>query len=598
LSTRPQRTDGYAPIREYAAIGDGRTVALVARDGAVDWLCLPDLDSPSVFAALLDAERGGRFELQPEESFDATRRYRPGTNVLDTTFTTAQGVVRITDAMTLPTHGLAPYRELVRRVEGLAGQVPMRWRVVPKPGYGAEVQLERRADVPIAARGADAVALITWDAGEPAVNAGTIEGRFVAAEGQVADLVLVAAHEEPLVLPSRADVAARLAGTEEVWRTWSDRRRYEGPWRDAVVRSALALKLLVFAPSGAIAAAPTTSLPETIGGERNWDYRFSWPRDSAFTLRALLALGCSREADAFFWWLLHATQLTHPEVRVLYRLDGRLEADERSLPLSGYRGSRPVRIGNGAAGQTQLDVYGEVMDAASEVARARGRLDRDHARRLAEIADHVSEIWHRPDAGIWEVRSEPGHFTQSKMMCAVALDRACSLAEKGMLHGDVDRWRRARDEIRAFVEDRCYAEDRGSYTRSAEEGLLDASLLLGVIAGYDEPTAPRLLGTVDAIRRELARGPLVIRYVGEDGLPGEEGAFLACSFWLAEAYARQGRIDEATTLMDELIGLANDVGLYAEEIDPETGDFLGNFPQGLSHLSLISAAVAVAEASG
>jgi GH15 family glucan-1,4-alpha-glucosidase len=598
LTARPQRIDGYAPIRDYAAIGDGRTVALVALDGAVDWLCLPDLDSPSVFAALLDADNGGRFELQPEESFDATRRYRPGTNILETTFATARGVVRITDAMTLPTYGLAPFRELVRRIEGLAGEVPMRWRVVPRPGYGTEVQLERRAGVPVAARGADASAVITWDAGEPTLRADRIEGRFVAAEGQVADLVLVAAHEEPLVLPSQADVATRLAGTEQIWREWSDSRSYEGPWRDAVIRSALALKLLVFAPSGAIAAAPTTSLPEAIGGERNWDYRYSWPRDSAFTLRALLALGCSREADAFFWWLLHATQLTHPQVRVLYRLDGRLDANERSLPLSGYRGSRPVRIGNGAAGQTQLDVYGEVMDAASEMARARGRLDRDHARRLAEIADHVADIWHRPDAGIWEVRSAPAHFTQSKMMCAVALDRACSLAEKGMLQGDAERWRRARDEIRAFVEDRCYAADSGSYTRSAGEGLLDASLLLGVIAGYDEPTAPRLFGTVDAIRRGLTHGPLVIRYVGEDGLPGEEGAFLACSFWLAEAYARQGRIDEAATLMDELIELANDVGLYAEEIDPESGDFLGNFPQGLSHLSLISAAVAVAEASG
>jgi GH15 family glucan-1,4-alpha-glucosidase len=598
LTARPQRIDGYAPIRDYAAIGDGRTVALVALDGAVDWLCLPDLDSPSVFAALLDADNGGRFELQPEDSFDATRRYRPGTNILETTFATARGVVRITDAMTLPTYGLAPFRELVRRIEGLAGEVPMRWRVVPRPGYGTEVQLERRAGVPVAARGADASAVITWDAGEPTLRADRIEGRFVAAEGQVADLVLVAAHEEPLVLPSQADVATRLAGTEQIWREWSDSRSYEGPWRDAVIRSALALKLLVFAPSGAIAAAPTTSLPEAIGGERNWDYRYSWPRDSAFTLRALLALGCSREADAFFWWLLHATQLTHPQVRVLYRLDGRLDANERSLPLSGYRGSRPVRIGNGAAGQTQLDVYGEVMDAASEMARARGRLDRDHARRLAEIADHVADIWHRPDAGIWEVRSAPAHFTQSKMMCAVALDRACSLAEKGMLQGDAERWRRARDEIRTFVEDRCYAEDSGSYTRSAGEGLLDASLLLGVIAGYDEPTAPRLLGTVDAIRRGLTHGPLVIRYVGEDGLPGEEGAFLACSFWLAEAYARQGRIDEAATLMDELIELANDVGLYAEEIDPESGDFLGNFPQGLSHLSLISAAVAVAEASG
>jgi GH15 family glucan-1,4-alpha-glucosidase len=592
-----KRIDGYAPIADYAAIGDGRTVALVARDGSIDWLCLPDLDSPSVFGALLDAEQGGRFELRPEEPFDATRRYLPGTNVLETTFTTAHGVVRVTDAMTLPRHGLAPYRELARRIEGVAGRVPVSWRVEPRPGYGAAVDFARRAGVPVVARGADAVAVIAWDAGEPTLNAGAIDGRFVATEGRVADLVLAAAHEEPLVLPSRTDVAARLTATEQLWRDWSRGRSYDGPWREAVIRSALALKLLVFAPSGAIAAAPTTSLPEAIGGERNWDYRFSWPRDSAFTLRALLALGCSREADAFFWWLLHATQLTHPEVRVLYRLNGRSEADERRLPLSGYRGSGPVRIGNGAAGQTQLDVYGEVMDAASEVARARGGLDRDHARRLADIADHVAETWHRPDAGIWEVRSDPTHFTQSKMMCAVALDRACSLAEQGVLRGDVERWRRARVDIHAFVEDHCYSERKRSYTRSADEDHLDASLLLAVIARYDEPAAPRLVGTVDAIRRELARGRLVIRYVGEDGLPGEEGAFLACSFWLAEAYARQGRVGEAAVLMDELIGLANDVGLYAEEIDPESGEFLGNFPQGLSHLALINAAAAVAEAS-
>jgi GH15 family glucan-1,4-alpha-glucosidase len=591
------RIDGYAPITDYAAIGDGRTVALVARDGAIDWLCLPDLDSPSVFGALLDAEAGGRFELRPEESFESARRYLPGTNVLETTFASEHGHVRITDAMTLPTGGLAPYRELVRRVDAVVGRVPMRWRIEPRPAYGARARLERRAGVPVVVRGAEALAVVAWDAGEPAVGDGVVEGRFVAAEGSTAHLVLAAAHQEPLVLPSRADVAARLAATEDAWREWSDARSYEGPWRDAVVRSALALKLLVFAPSGAIAAAATTSLPEAIGGERNWDYRFSWPRDSAFTLRALLALGCSREADAFFFWLLHASQLTHPEVRVLYRLNGRPEAHERSLPLAGYRGSRPVRVGNGAAGQTQLDVYGEVLDAASSVARSRGGLDRDQARRLAGIADHVCETWRQPDSGIWEVRSEPGHFTQSKMMCAVALDRACTLAEQGVLRGDIERWRREREEIRAFVDSRCYSEDKGSYTRSADADVLDASLLLGVIARYDEPTAPRLIATVDAVRRELARGRLVTRYVSEDGLAGEEGAFLACSFWLAEAYARQGRLDEAATLMDELTPLANDVGLYAEEIDPATGDFLGNFPQGLSHLALINAAVAIAEAS-
>jgi GH15 family glucan-1,4-alpha-glucosidase len=592
------RSDGYAPIRDYAAIGDGRTVALVALDGSIDWLCLPDLDSPSTFAALLDADDGGRFELHPEGSFEATRRYLPGTNVLETTFTTPGGVVRVTDAMTLPAAGLAPYRELVRRIDGVAGSVALRWRVEPKAAYGAAARIEKRAGVFVAAHGPDAVAVLAWDAGEPAARDGAIEGDLVTAEGSEGHLVLAAAHQEPLVLPARAEVSARLATTERAWRDWSAGRRYEGPWRDAVVRSALALKVLVFAPSGAIAAAATTSLPETIGGERNWDYRFSWPRDSAFTLRALLALGCAPEAHAFFSWLLHATQLTHPDVRVLYRLNGRPEADERSLQLAGYRRSQPVRVGNAAAAQRQLDVYGEVFDAAREVASAMGGLDRDQARRLAAIADHVCAIWREPDAGIWEVRSERAHFTQSKMMCAVALDRACMLAEQGVLHGDVGRWGRERERIRAFVESRCYSEDRHTYTRSAEDELLDASLLLGVIACYDDPGSPRLVGTVDAIRRELADGPFVTRYVSEDGLPGEEGAFLACSFWLAEAYARQGRVDEATVLLDELIGLANDVGLYAEEIDPKTGAFLGNFPQALSHLALINAAVAVAEAAG
>jgi GH15 family glucan-1,4-alpha-glucosidase len=593
----PNRLDGYAPIGDYAAIGDGRTVALVARDGAIDWLCLPDLDSPSVFGALLDAETGGRFELQPEAPFGTTRRYLPRTNVLETTFTTSGGVARVTDAMTLPTSGLAPYRELVRRVEGVSGRVAMRWRIEPRPGYGTGVRLEERAGVPVATRGQDAVALIAWDAGEPVPRDGGIHGRLLTAEGSLAHVVIAAAHQEPLVFPARSEVESRLTGTERAWRDWSAGRMYEGLWRDAVLRSALALKLLVFAPSGAIAAAATTSLPETIGGERNWDYRFSWPRDSAFTLRALLALGCSREASAFFSWLSHASQLTYPEVRVLYRMNGRTEARERPLPLAGYRGSRPVRVGNAAAGQTQLDVYGEVLDAANEVARSAGGLDRDHARWLAGIADHVCAIWRQPDAGIWEVRSGAAHFTQSKMMCAVALDRACMLAEQGYLRGNLARWRRERDEIRAFVESRCYSEDRQSYTRSADEDLLDASLLLGVIARYDEARAPRLVGTVDAVRRELRHGPFVTRYVGEDGLPGEEGAFLACSFWLVEAYARQGRLDEATALMDDLIGLSNDVGLYAEEVDPATGAFLGNFPQALSHLALINAAAAVAGAT-
>ena len=592
-----KRVDGYAAIADYAVVGDGRTAALVARDGSIDWLCLPDLDSPSTFGALLDARVGGCFELAPERPFEASRRYLPGTNVLETTFSTADGAVRVTDALALPIGGLAPYREVVRRVEGLSGRVPMRWRVEPRPGYGTHARVERRAGLPVVAYGKDALAVIGWDAGEPAVANGAIQGDFVAGAGNVCHLVLAATHQEPLVFPARDESETRLEGTERFWREWSDARAYDGPWREAVLRSALALKLLVFAPSGAIAAAVTTSLPEEIGGERNWDYRFSWPRDSAFVLRSLLELGCSRESEAFFFWLMHASQLTHPEVHVLYRLNGRVEADERSLRLAGYRESRPVRAGNGAAGQKQHDVYGEVLEAAAQIARSTGGLDRDEGARLAEVADHVCRIWREPDAGIWEVRSDAAHFTQSKMMCAVALDRACELADEGFLRGDVARWRQERAKIREFIETRCYSEAKQSYTRSADEDLLDASLLMGVIDRYDEPTAPRLLGTVDAVRRELADGPFVHRYQTEDGVPGEEGAFLACSFWLAEAYACQGRLDEATVLMDELVGLANDVGLYSEEIDPATGEFLGNFPQGLSHLALISAAVAISEAA-
>jgi GH15 family glucan-1,4-alpha-glucosidase len=591
----PTRIDGYAPISEYAAIGDGRTVALVARDGAVDWLALPDLDSPSVLGALLDADRGGRFELAPEQPFRVERRYLPGTNVLETTFTTADGAVRVTDAMTLPDASLGPLRELVRRVEGLSGRVALRWRLEPRFAYGATpARIAWRDGVPIASADGAALALRAFDAGEPEILAGAIGGRFEADEGTRATIALCATDREPLVFPARGELERRLERTAATWRRWTGERRYEGPWREQVLRSILALKLLVFAPSGAVAAAATTSLPEEIGGERNWDYRFSWVRDSAFTLDALLELDCSEEAHAYFWWLMHASQITHPRLRVLYRLDGGHRADERERPLAGYRGSRPVRTGNAAAGQLQLDTYGELLQTAWLYAEDGNRIDRDLAARLAEIADFVCKVWRRPDSGIWEVRSEPVHFTQSKMMCGIALDRALGLAQRGCVPGrNAVRWKREAEAIRDFVGSRCWSERKRSYVRAAGGAELDASILLGALFGYGEPRSERWTGTVEAVRRELAQGPFVQRYPGEDGLGGEEGAFLCCSFWLAEALARTGRLDEARELMDELVGLANDVGLYAEEIDPETGALLGNMPQGLSHLSLISAARAI-----
>jgi GH15 family glucan-1,4-alpha-glucosidase len=589
------RTDGFLPIRDYAAIGDGRTVALVGVDGGIDWLCLPDLDSASVFGALLDSDRGGSFTLAPVGPHDTDRRYLPETNVLETTFRTEAGDVRVTDALTLPGQGLSPYRELVRSVAGVRGEVAMHWRVAPRFEYGARApNFRKHGGIPVAAHARDALAVSSWDVGDFEVAADAVSGRFMSRAGDRALLALSIAHQEPLVYAARDEVEARLADTIAAWRSWAAGREYEGRWRDAVLRSALALKLLVFAPSGAIAAAATTSLPEEIGGGRNWDYRFSWPRDAAFTLQALLALGCGREARAFFSWLLHASQLTHPRLQVLYRLNGRADAAERELPLAGYRQSTPVRIGTGAAAQLQLDVYGEVFSAAAVFADFAGGLDHDHGQRLAEIADLVCTLWREPDAGIWEVRSEPAHFIESKMMCAVALERAVALAKRGYLpSASVERWRHESAAVRDFVETRGFSEAKNSYIRAVDDDSVDASLLLAVLAGYDRPQTARLEGTVAAVRRELGRGSLLERYIGDDGLSGEDGAFVACSFWLAEALARQGRVEEATALMDELVALANDVGLYAEEIDT-TGAFLGNFPQGLSHLALINAAVAIA----
>jgi GH15 family glucan-1,4-alpha-glucosidase len=599
VAAEPGRIDGSAPIRDYAVIGDGRTAALVARDGSIDWLCLPDLDSPSVFAAVLDAEHGGRFTLAPEGPFVAEHRYEHGTNVLETTFTTAQGVVRVTDAMLLPGSGLAPMRELVRRVDGMAGRVPMRWDVEPRFDYGQRrAAIGLRSGVPVATGDRLALAVRSWDAGQPSCAPGSIGAHFEIADGENALLVLAAAYQEPLVIPARDDVEMRLRATREFWGAWAAGRAYEGPWRDAVVRSALALKLLVHAPSGAIAAAATASLPEELGGERNWDYRFCWVRDAAFTLNALLSVGCPREADAFFWWLLHASQLTHPRLHVLYRLDGGVDAPEKTLALAGYRDSRPVRIGNEALGQRQLDIYGDYLQTAWLFAEAGGRIDADTGRRLAQIADLVCRIWREPDSGIWEVRSAPAHFTQSKMMCWVALDRAARLAAAGQIPANgAPGWRTEAAAIRVFVERECWSAKLDSYVRFAGSEELDASLLLAAVMGYDDARAPRLASTIEAVRRELGNGPLLRRYSGEDGLGGQEGSFVCCSFWLVEALARAGRVAEAAALMDELIGFANDVGLYAEEIDPGSGEFLGNVPQALVHLALINAAAAIARPS-
>ncbi|HET7556144.1 MAG TPA: glycoside hydrolase family 15 protein, partial [Gaiellaceae bacterium] len=450
-----ERFDGYAPIRDYAAIGDGRTVALVARDGSVDWLCLPNVDSPAVFARLLDAERGGSFRLEPTAPYSAERAYRERSNVLETTFTTGEGRVRVTDAMTLTDiTRISPMRELVRKVEGLAGTVPLRWRFEPRFGYGrADTRIECRAGRWFATAGGEAIVLGVCDADAGAVRGDAIEGELDVAQGESALLSLAGASREPAVITGRDDAERRLERTIRFWPDWVGRAQYDGEWSDAVTRSALVLKLLTFAPSGAIVAAPTTSLPEWIGGGRNWDYRFTWLRDASWTLDAMLRLGFHDEAHAFFWWLMHASRLTQPRLQILYRIDGSVHTEEEELDeFAGYRGSAPVRVGNGARDQEQLDLYGAVLQAIWLYGKEVGRLDGDTGKEVARIADYVAERWRDRDNGIWEVRDDRTDYIQSKALCWVALDRACKLAESGLIPDRHERWRSAADQVQAFVD--------------------------------------------------------------------------------------------------------------------------------------------------
>ena len=575
------RTDGYLPLRDYGVIGDGRTCALVGLDGSIDWLCLPNVDSAPVFDRVLDAG-GGRFQLAPAGAFTAERRYRDGTNVLETTFRTGSGAVRVTDALTLhDRERLSPLRELVRVAEGLEGTVELEWAFEPRLDYGRrELRLGRRGEALVAVNGRDALALTSWGAGD---------GRFRLAAGERATLALTHAHAEPLVLPAREDVERRLEDAADFWAGWSSRLDYDGPWRDAVVRSALALKLLAFSPSGCIVAAPTTSLPERIGGDRNWDYRFGWIRDGVFTLRALLELGCEDEARAFFWWQMHATRMSEPELRPLYCVDGGLRLDEQELALPGYRNSAPVRDGNAAASQLQLDTYGPLLEGAWRFWSRTGSLGAARPKELAALADFVAEAWQRPDSGIWESRDEPQHYVLSKAMCWTALDRAGSLADAGVLSRR-PAWSQAAARVREWVESEGWDEERRTYRCAPGDDTLDASLLTAALCAYADARDGRIAGTVDAIRAELGDGPFLYRFSGAEEL---EGAFLTCSFWLVDVLARAGCRDEAAGLMDELVAAANDVGLYAEEIDPRSGEFLGNFPQGLVHLALVNAAVSL-----
>ena len=587
------RTGGYAPIGDYAAIGDGRTVALVARDGAVDWLPFPTMDAPTVFGALLDARSGGRFMLTPEGDFGVERSYRPHTNVLETTFRTSGGSVRVTDALTLQDGGLLPWTEVARRVEGLTGSVRLRWRVEPRFGFGAErTVVERRDGVPVARGQRARLALLVWDVGDLAVGGDAISGGFDLASGEAALLTCVLVEDGPIPFPPREEVETRLDGTSASWERWASGHEYDGPWPEAVERSALALKLLTYSPSGAMMAAGTSSLPEKLSADRNYDYRFTWVRDTSFALDALTGLGFREQVHASLAWLLQAVGRTAPHLVPLYTLDGRVPRGVEELDLDGYRSSRPVRHGNAATSQLQLGCYGDLLETIELYVREGNSLDPATGTQIREIVDLLCEIWRNDDSGIWEL-PDLRPYTISKINSWVALDRAIHLAEQGQVPADgVDRWRREAELVRRYVEERCFSEERQTYLFYADSEELDAATLLAARNGFADPNGKRMRGTIEAVRAELgAGGPLLYRYSGQQG---EEGTFLACSFWLVEALARAGRVDEARETMDALLELANDLGLYSEEIDPEAHELLGNFPQGLTHLALINAAASIA----
>jgi GH15 family glucan-1,4-alpha-glucosidase len=599
-----QSPDAYPPIGDYALIGDGRSAALISRDGSLDWLCWPRFDSSSIFAALLDTERGGRFQVRPTGTFHSERRYLPDTNVLETVFHTASGTVALRDLMPVASEqdkraALFPEHEVLREIEGRTGQVEIEVVYTPRPDYGRKhPELTSRGafglwcEVPDGALALHSnLPLQRTPDGHGAYGAATI------AAGEHKHLSLIYSTDAPGVIPLLEDAARdRVERSIRWWRDWANRGTYDGPYRDAVMRSALVLKLMTYAPSGAVVAAPTTSLPEVIGGVRNWDYRYCWLRDASLTLRALFDLDYAEEAEAYLSWILHATRLTWPELQVLYDVFGEAHLPESELShLSGYANSRPVRVGNDAHGQLQLDVYGEVIDAVTYFVARGGHIDRDTARMLSGIGETVCRRWREPDEGIWEGRAGRFHHTHSKVLCWVALDRLITLHDTGRLRIDSGRFCSERDAIRTAIETRGYNPRLDSYTRLFDGDDLDASLLTLPLYGYHEGTHPRMRATCQRVHECLTRDGLVYRYQTDDGLPPGEGAFGICSFWAVECRAKGGDVAGATEAFARLLACANDVGLFGEEIDPETGAALGNFPQAFTHVGLINAALTLAK---
>jgi len=585
----------YPPIHDYALIGDCRTAALVSSSGSIDWLCLPRFDSSSCFNRLLDWNRGGYCVIQPTAHFRTSRRYHTDSAVLDTDFATEEGRARLTDLMPVaadggPSAALYPLRQVLRRVQGLHGRIHLSLRVRPRfdDGQTLPVFTRRGPSLYCADLGGRLVS-VACDA-PLHIETGELTATFSLSEGESVTLWLAYAEEAPAVYPCLSGARAAIEETLTYWRSWTGRCRATGPYRDAILRSAITLKLLTYAPSGAIVAAPTTSLPERFGGDLNWDYRYCWLRDASFTAQAFVRLGLQAESAAFVQWMTHATTLTYPALQVMYTLHGESSIPERSWTFfEGYRRSHPVRLGNAAADQYQLDVYGEVLDSLLLSVESGFPVDRETKRWIVRVGNLICNAWPNPDHGIWEVRGHRRHYVHSKVMCWVALDRAEQLARGLGVAAETAAWSQAREAIVRTIHKTGYSQSRRSFVQVLGGSRLDAAALTFGLNGFIGGRDPRMASTIAAIQRWLARGPLVYRYLAERKTGREEGTFLPCSFWLVEALAHADRAVEAEDLLALLQARANDVGLFPEEIRYHDGAFLGNFPLALTHVAHLGA---------
>jgi GH15 family glucan-1,4-alpha-glucosidase len=591
-------------IRDYALIGNCISAALVSKYGSIDWCCLPEFDSPAIFSALLDKTKGGHFSIVPTSDFNSAQRYLPDTNVVETSFTTTTGTATIIDAFVAMTEvekqlSLFPDHEILRIVQCTSGTVEMKMEFAPTVYYGKKSPSlinNRKQGVKFSWKENSFVLLTTLPEEQISISKNKATAHFKIEKGENVIYSFSCSRQSPAILPELNITAwDRVEQTIGYWKNWIDQCAYDGVYKEQVRRSALVLKLLTHAPSGAIVAAPTTSLPENLGGERNWDYRFCWLRDASFTVRALIQLNFKDEAHAYMNWILHATQLTRPKLQVLYSVYGKPKVKERTLNwLVGYENSKPVRIGNGAHNQLQFDVYGEVLDAFFSYSKLISGFDFSSRKFMMGLGDVICSHWNHPDNGIWEVRSALSHHTHSKVMAWVGLDRLIKLCNKyKWQNATIAKYQEVKMKLEKQIEEFGYNKNLNCYTRTLNDDSLDASSLVFSLVGYCSATAPRMLSTVEKIRKRLSKNDLIYRYHGNDGIKGDEGAFGICNFWLVENLAKAGNITDATRIFESIINAAGPTGLLSEEIDPGSFDLLGNYPQGFTHIGLINAALSI-----